>query len=193
MANNTFHIYDNTNNETDEYDRYKIGLDIARYEYQLSIDRIKGIDDKIERLLIINAALLAAFVTIMTSEKVIVILQAIIARVFLITKFSDVAFISSFILCLLLLIYSLSLLLRGLFFVPTIRMPNTIELMDYQNDNPIKWIRGVIELYDGTDEAFKKAINRKSSFVKRAQIINLLIIIMFAILMPSSMMFLFFN
>ena len=116
MANNTFHIYDNTNNETDEYDRYKIGLDIARYEYQLSIDRIKGIDDKIERLLIINAALLAAFVTIMTSEKVIVILQAIIARVFLITKFSDVAFISSFILCLLLLIYSLSLLLRGLFF-----------------------------------------------------------------------------
>jgi hypothetical protein len=193
MANNTFHIYDSTNNETDEYDRYTIGLDIARHEYQLRIDRIKGIDDKIEKLLIINAALLAALITIMTSEKIIAILQEIIARAFLSNELGYAIFISSFMLCLLLLIYSLSLLLRGLFFVSTIRMPNTIELMDYQNDNPIKWIRGVIKSYDGTYEMFKEAINIKSSFVKIAQFINLLIIITFAILLPSSMILLFFN
>ena len=105
--------------------RYDIALEIAKQEYLLQIERIKNIDEKIEKFLIVTAALIAALVAILGNlNKILSIYQ----------KNEYCANFILNIIIVLLIIYSLYIsfdtlnnFLKGLEIKETRRMPSTIE------------------------------------------------------------------
>ena len=64
-------MYQLKNNRTEWKIRYEIALDIAKQEYLLQIERIKNLDEKIEKFLIVAAAFIAALVAILGNISIV--------------------------------------------------------------------------------------------------------------------------
>ena len=133
-------------NTRDEWKiRYDIALDIAKQEYLLQIERIKNLDEKIEKFLIVAAAFIAALVSILGGFNTMLSIHQ--------KSESWIHFINGAIT--LLIIYSLYLsfytfknFLKGLKLTETRRMPNTIDLIHDPKEASLEWTYEVIKFYE---------------------------------------------
>ncbi len=147
--------------------RYDIALEIAKQEYLLQIERIKNIDEKIEKFLIVAAALIAALVAILGNlNNILSIYQ----------KNESCANFILNIIIVLLIIYSLYIsfdtlnnFLKGLEIKETRRMPSTIELINDPKEASLEWTYVVIEFYDEARKFLDKVSRDKITYLSKGQ------------------------
>ena len=146
--------------------RYDIALDIAKQEYLLQIERIKNLDEKIEKFLIVAAAFIAALVSILGGFNTMLSIHQ--------KSESWIHFINGAIT--LLIIYSLYLsfytfknFLKGLKLTETRRMPNTIDLIHDPKEASLEWTYEVIKFYEDARVFLNKAASDKIIYLSKGQ------------------------
>lgn len=160
-------MYQPKNHRTEWKTRYEIALNIATQEYLLQIERIKNLDEKIEKLLIVAAAFIAALVATLGNLNTMLSIHQ--------QSESWVHFTNGIIT--LLITYALFLsfdtfknFLQGLKLTETRRMPNTIELInDHPKERSLEWTYGVIESYEEAKKFLNQAANDKIAYLAKGQ------------------------
>ena len=159
-------MYQLKNNRTEWKIRYEIALDIAKQEYLLQIERIKNLDEKIEKFLIVAAAFIAALVAILGNLNTMLSIHQ--------KSESWVHFMNGAIT--LLITYALFLsfdtfrnFLKGLKLTETRRMPNTIELINDPKEASLEWTYGVIEFYEEARKFLNQAAHDKITYLSKGQ------------------------
>lgn len=158
-------IFKKSNNEWK--DRYDVALNIAQQEYLLQIDRIKNLDEKIEKFLVVASTFIAAKVAILSSNSIPPLLkhQNSLPLNHYINHLTIIAIIYSFYLSL----QAFHNLIKGLRLTETRRMPNTIELIHDSKESSLQWIYSVIEFYEEAKKFLNTAANSKIKHLKKGQ------------------------
>lgn len=168
--------------------KYEIALDIAKQEYLLCTERVRNLDDKIEKLIVVAAAFLAGFAALISSDFIKINAS----------KDYDCGCLSVFfiiivacsIICYLYLSFCVfANLLKGLKFVNSSRMPSSISLIHLEAKNNMEWVYKTIEFYEQAKENIEIAVENKISTISKAQEVLQKQIIIFFIIMA----FLFFK
>ena len=156
---------DNNNNRQEWKNRYQFAFDIAKQEYLLQIDRIKNLDEKIEKFLVVAAAFIAAMITIIGNNDFIKNVM----------KFKACNLIDNQIKLVIIILIVISFyfsfksfenFLNGLSLRNTCRMPNTIDLLHRPRESSLEWTYDVIKFYEEAIKALEEVINEKIPFVQ---------------------------